>query len=135
MKTNHYECVIILNAALEDEHVNAVLKRFEDYLKANGGEVSAFENWGRKRLAYPIHKSKSGYYAVYRFVSPRELIVKLERTLRLDENVIRYLTVALEPKAVEHFANVKDQLAENPEDVLVENNSDEPIKTDDESVE
>ncbi len=111
MKTNHYESVVILNAALEDEQIGAILKRIEDTITTNGGEITDVEKWGRKRLAYPIQKSKSGFYTVFRFTAPRDLIATLERAYRLDETVIRYLTIVLDKDALAHIDKVKSDKA------------------------
>ena len=61
MKTNHYESVIILNTSLEDTQIDSVLNLVKDQINSNGGQILNIDNWGRKRLAYPIKKSKSGY--------------------------------------------------------------------------
>jgi len=100
MKTNHYESVVIINAALEDDQIDAILGRVEELIKSNGGEITEIDKWGRKRLAYPIQKSKSGYYSVYKFIAPREVVSKLERAYRLEESIIRYLTIVLDKKAL-----------------------------------
>lgn len=107
MKTNHYESVVILNASLEDDQIDSALNRIEDQITTSGGTVNDVDKWGRKRLAYPIQKSKSGYYVVYRFESPRELIAKLERNYRLDENIIRFLTIKLEKQDLENIEKMK----------------------------
>ncbi len=109
MKTNHYESVIILNASLEETQIDSMLSRIEDQITSNGGQVLNVDKWGRKRLAYPIQKSKSGYYIVHQFEAPRELIAKLERNFRLDETVIRYLTIKLEKKDLEQISLKKAQ--------------------------
>ncbi len=113
MKTNHYESVVIINAALEDDQVDATCGRIEELIKSNGGEVTDIDKWGRKRLAYPIQKSKSGYYAVYRFIAPREVVSKLERAFRLDESIIRYLTIVLDKKAIEYGIKPKEVVPES----------------------
>ena len=129
MKTNHYESVVIINAALEDDQIDATSSRIEELIKSNGGEITDIDKWGRKRLAYPIQKSKSGYYSVYRFIAPREVVSKLERAYRLDESIIRYLTIALDKKAVEYGIKTKevvesenDNNSEVTESVQNENN-------------
>ena len=109
MKTNHYESVIILNATLEDTQIDSLLDRIQEQITSNGGQILNVDKWGRKRLAYPIQKSKSGYYVVQQFEAPRELISKLERNFRLDETVIRYLTIKLEKKDLEQISKVKAQ--------------------------
>ena len=109
MKTNHYESVIILNATLEDTQIDSFLDRIQEQITSNGGQILNVDKWGRKRLAYPIQKSKSGHYVVQQFEAPRELISKLERNFRLDETVIRYLTIKLEKKDLEQISKVKAQ--------------------------
>jgi small subunit ribosomal protein S6 len=125
MKTNHYESVVIVNAAHEDDQIEATFSRVEELIKSNGGEISDIDKWGRKRLAYPIHKSKSGYYSVYRFVAPREIVAKLERAYRLDESIIRYLTIVLDKKAIEHGLNSKDEKVLENVTVSVKTDSDQ----------
>lgn len=110
MKTNHYESVVVLNATLEDAQTNSVLNRIEDQISSNSGQILNIDKWGRKRLAYPIHKQKSGFYVVYQYEAPRELITKLERSFRLDENIIRFLTIKLTKKDLEHIAKKKAQI-------------------------
>ncbi|NLT49747.1 MAG: 30S ribosomal protein S6 [Ignavibacteria bacterium] len=107
MKTSHYESVVIINAALEESQIEETISKAEETIKLNGGELSETEKWGRKRLAYPIQKAKSGYYAIFRFSAPTDLISKLERFYRLDENIIRYLTVALDKVALQYIADAK----------------------------
>lgn len=116
MTTRHYESVVILNAALEDDQIEATLTRIQEILKANGAELTELERWGRKRLAYPIQKSKSGYYAIFRFTSPSETIAELERIYRLDETIVRYLTITLGKRDLEHIEKMKEK-AESAEKV------------------
>ncbi len=134
MKTNHYESVIIFNATLEDSQIESILSSLQEQMSANGVDVSGMEKIGRKRLAYPIQKGKSGYYIILHFTSPREYISKYERTLRLDENVIRFLTIKLEKKDLEFIEKKKNQVieeAEKPKEVVVE----EPAKVEEKSTE
>ena len=107
MRKRHYESVVILNATLEDNDIESSLNRIQETLTTNGAEITELEKWGRKRLAYPIQKSKSGYYVVYRFLAPAEAITELERMYRLDENVVRFLTIVLGKKDLEHIEKVK----------------------------
>ena len=109
MLLQQYESVVLLNAALEDEQIEATLKGVVETIKANGGEIVDTEIWGRKRLAYPIAKSKSAYYAIYRFTAPSDLIAKLERFYSLDENIIRYLDIKLDKKAVKYYDEMKSK--------------------------
>ncbi len=112
MKTNHYESVIIFNATLEDSQIESILTSLQEQMTANGVEFSNVEKLGRKRLAYQIQKGKSGFYVILQFASPREYIAKFERNLRLDENIIRFLTIKLEQKDLDFIAKQKVEQAE-----------------------
>jgi len=122
MKTNHYESVIILNATLEDPQVESIISSLEEQMSANGVEISDIEKIGRKRLAYPIQKGKTGYYIVFRFVAPREYIIKYERALRLDENIIRFLTIKLEDKDLAFIEKKKNEAKTEKEEISKEAN-------------
>lgn len=130
MTKRHYESVVILNATLEDEQIESTLTRIQEILKTNGADISEVEKWGRKRLAYPIQKSKSGYYAVLRFEASSEIISELERIYRLDENIVRYLTITLGKKDLEHIAKMKEK-ASQKEAEKVESTDSEDKQTSD----
>ena len=114
MATRHYESVVILNAALEDPQIDEIINSIHQNIKTSGGEISDIENWGRKRLAYAIDNAKSGYYLITRFIAAPTMISEFERSLKLDENVIRYLTIALDKKALEHLKNAANKKEEEP---------------------
>lgn len=107
MKKNNYESAIIINATIEEEQIEAAIKRIEDIIRNNGGEIVEVDKWGRKRLAYSVNKTKSGYYVIIRFQAPPELVSKLERMYQLDEYIIRYLTVKLDKFALEYLDKSK----------------------------
>ncbi|MCK9280831.1 MAG: 30S ribosomal protein S6 [Melioribacteraceae bacterium] len=111
MKQQQYESVVLINATLEDEQIDAIINRIKESITTHGGELIEVDKWGRKRLAYPVQKSKTGYYVVLRFVSDTSLIAIYERGLRLDETVIRYLTIALDKEAIEAIAKQKLKVA------------------------
>jgi small subunit ribosomal protein S6 len=127
MKTNHYECVVIFSATLEDPQIDSTISNLEEQMSANGVEITDIEKWGRKRLAYPINKGKSGYYVIFRFISPREYIAKFERILRLDENIIRFLTIKLEQKDLEFIEKKKAEKLEETKTVVAETPEEEPV--------
>ena len=107
MKTNIYESAVIINAALEDEQIDAVISHIKETILHNGGEIREIENWGRKRLAYMVKKSKIGYYVFFRFNAPSSIVSKLERTYVLDEHILRFLTIKLDNDAIEHIEKHK----------------------------
>jgi len=122
MKTNAYESSVIINAALDDEQIEGVVSRLQEYIINLGGEIIEIDKWGRKRLAYMVNKSKIGYYAIYRFYAPSNVIAKLERSYTLDENILRFLTIQLDQDALEYFEKNKtinpDLIADIPAVVI-----------------
>ncbi len=117
MKTNSYESAVIINAALDDEQIESIITRIKDFITNNGGDIRDIENWGRKRLAYMINKSKIGYYAIFRFDAPTNIISKLERNYTLDEHILRYLTISLDKDAVDYLEKKRSdsQIDSQPE--------------------
>jgi small subunit ribosomal protein S6 len=120
MQTNVYESAIMINAALDDEQIQALISRVKETITNNGGEIREIEDWGRKRLAYVVKKSKVGYYAIFRFNAPSSLIAKLERFYILDEQFLRYLTIKLDTDAVEYLEKNKDKALSQSDDSSVE---------------
>jgi small subunit ribosomal protein S6 len=107
MKTGVYESAVLINAALDDQQIELILTRIKDFINNNGGQIREVDNWGRKRLAYPVEKSKIGYYVIYRFDAPGDIIAKLERIYSLDEQILRYLTLKLDNDALEQLEKNK----------------------------
>jgi len=113
MTDRTYETAVLLNAALEDEQIQSLISRIKELISTNGGEISEIEDWGRKRLAYMVNKNKIGYYAIFRFNALPDLVSKLERFYKLDESVLRYLTIKLSKGALEQMEiNKSKSLAE-----------------------
>lgn len=107
MRINVYESAVMINAALDDELIDSIIARIKETIINNGGEIREIENWGRKRLAYMVKKSKIGYYAIFRFTAPSKIIAKLERFFSLDEQILRYLTIKLDDEAIEYLEKNK----------------------------
>jgi small subunit ribosomal protein S6 len=107
MRTNVYESAVMINAALDDELIDSIVSKIKETIINNGGEIREIENWGRKRLAYMVKKSKIGYYAIFRFTAPSKIIAKLERFFSLDEQILRYLTIKLDGDAVDYLEKNK----------------------------
>jgi small subunit ribosomal protein S6 len=125
MRTGVYESAVLINAALDDQQIDAILTRIKDFIINNGGQIRELENWGRKRLAYPVEKSKIGYYAIYRFDAPSDFIAKLERTYSLDEQILRFVTLKLNSDALEQLeknktlsSTIKDEVVPEAVEVI-----------------
>ncbi|HEY4611941.1 MAG TPA: 30S ribosomal protein S6 [Bacteroidota bacterium] len=95
-----YETTFIVNAGLDDPQIDVVIEKTKEVLVKNGAEVRDLLKWGRKRFAYPIKKKNNGFYTVIEFSAQGDVIAKLERHYQLDENIIRYLTIQLDKKAL-----------------------------------
>jgi small subunit ribosomal protein S6 len=122
MKNRVYESAVLINAALDDETIKNLIARIKDTITTNGGDIMEIEDWGRKRLAYQVKKSKIGYYSIFRFNSPPDLVPKIERFYQLDENILRYLTITLSKEALEQIEidkSLQTQLVEEVEDIPV----------------
>jgi len=126
MRTNVYESAVMINAALDDEQIDAVISRIKEAITNNGGEIRDMENWGRKRLAYVVKKSKVGYYVIFSINAPSSIIAKLERFYSLDEHILRFLTIKLDNDAIEHLEKHKNKsLADT--DAIIDAKIDIPI--------
>lgn len=90
---NQYETVFILNPVLSEEQIRETVDKFTGYLESRGAEIINKENWGLKKLAYPIEKKKSGFYNFVEFRSPGEVIDLYEVEMKRDERIMRFLTV------------------------------------------
>ncbi|GAB3908612.1 30S ribosomal protein S6 [Mucilaginibacter boryungensis] len=95
-----YETVIILTPLLSEDAAKEVIAKFSKILTDNGAEIIQEDNWGLRKLAYPIQKKSTGYYHLTEYKAPGELISKLEVELKRDERVVRFLTIALDKHAV-----------------------------------
>ncbi|WP_203258487.1 30S ribosomal protein S6 [Hyunsoonleella ulvae] len=97
---NHYETVFILNPVLSEDQIKETVKKYEDYLVSKGAKMISKEDWGLKKLAYPIQNKKSGFYHLFEYQVAGEAIEQLEVEFRRDERFMRYLTVKLDKHAV-----------------------------------
>jgi small subunit ribosomal protein S6 len=95
-----YESVIILNPVLSQSQVEETIEKFRSLIKEAGSDMVFEDNWGMKKLAYPIQKKKTGFYYLFEFKGPTELIARLETEYKRDERVMRWLTTALEKEAI-----------------------------------
>lgn len=90
---HEYEVVYIAQSGLDEEGLNALNGRFTQTVTNYGGQITGTEPWGRRNLAYPIKKHFNGHYMLQRFQMPAAGANEVERFLRLNEDVIRYLVI------------------------------------------
>ena len=127
MKTNAYESTVMINAALDDDQIEVEVSRLQENIINFGGEIIEVEKVGRKRLAYIVNKSKIGYYAIFRFNAPSNLVAKLERSYSLNDNVLRFLTILLDKDALEYFEKNKAAAIDLIPDIILPVTPDEVI--------
>ncbi len=106
---NQYETVFICTPVLSEPQVKEAVKKFRDIITTNGCEMLHEENWGMKKLAYPIQKKSTGFYQLFEFKADPVFIAKLETEFRRDERVIRFMTIKLDKFAVE-YSNKRKRL-------------------------
>ena len=98
--TNQYETVFILTPVLSDAQVKEAVQKFKKQITDDGGEIVHEEEWGLRKLAYPIQKKSTGFYHLIEFKTETPLIDNLEVQYRRDERVIRFLTMKMDKHAV-----------------------------------
>jgi small subunit ribosomal protein S6 len=97
-----YELMLVVDPFLEEADTNAMVEKGQEQIKRRGGNVTQVDAWGKRRLAYPINKKLEGFYVLYTFEGEIEgaAIAEIERTLRLDEKVMRVMVTRVPaPKA------------------------------------
>ena len=99
---NQYETVFICTPVLSEAQMKEAVSKFKKVITDIKGEIVYEEDWGLKKLAYPIQKKSTGFYHLIEFRAEPDLIAKLETEYRRDEKVIRFLTFKMEKYAVEY---------------------------------
>jgi len=115
-----YENVFIARQDISGTQVDALADAFTQLITEQGGEVKKRENWGLRNLAYRMNKNRKGHYVLFNIDAPPPAIAELERTMRINEDVLRYLTIRV------------DELEEGPSAVMLNRGSreDRPRRSD-----
>lgn len=98
-----YELTYIINSVVSDDQIKDLVSRVSKFVEENDGELVDVDEWGSRRLAFPIQKKRNGYYVDMVFKAPGSIIPKLERALEIDDNILRYLTLRMDAKMIRHF--------------------------------
>jgi len=93
-----YETTYIINAVLEDAEIEAVIQRVNSFITDQGGKIVEENQWGRRRLAYPIEKKYNGFYVHSVFELDADVLPQLERYFNLEESIMRHLTMQFDSK-------------------------------------
>jgi small subunit ribosomal protein S6 len=98
--TKQYETVIVLTPVLLQEQVDEAVAKYRKFLSDNGAVIVHENNWGLRKLAYPIQKKSTGFYFLFEFQADPTLIAKMEVEYKRDERIMRFLTIALDKHAI-----------------------------------
>jgi small subunit ribosomal protein S6 len=102
-----YENVFIARQDISGAQVDALADQFTQLITEHGGEIKKRENWGLRNLAYRMNKNRKGHYVLFNIDAPSPAVAELERTMRINEDVLRYLTIRV------------DELEEGPSPVML----------------
>ncbi len=97
---NQYETVFIMTPVLSDDQMKETVAKYQKLLKDKGAEIVLENNWGLRKLAYPIQKKSTGFYYLIEFKADGDIIKDVELAFKRDERIIRFLTVKLDKHAV-----------------------------------
>jgi len=98
MSLRHYETMFILKPTLTDEEKANIVENIKNIITQQGGEVVALDNIGVRELAYPIQKFERGHYYIVYYKAPANAVLELERQMRYNEDLLRFMTVKYETK-------------------------------------
>src|SRR5438552_13137932 len=96
-----YELGFILNPEVNEEQTRAILERVDQIVANHGGQIVRVNQWGRRRLGYPIERHRDGFYVFIDMILTPESVIELDRTLKVSEEVLRHLIKRRDPKAVQ----------------------------------
>ncbi|GMT42100.1 MAG: 30S ribosomal protein S6 [bacterium] len=92
-----YEVIYIADPEKTDENVALLAEEIKGFIEKEGGSVDHVEQWGKKKLAYPVKKNRYGFYTLLLVSGQPEIVLKIERSLKLNESIIKYVTLIHHP--------------------------------------
>ena len=123
---NHYETVFILTPVLSEPQMKEAVEKFKTVLTNEGATIVNEENWGMRKLAYPIEKKTTGFYTLVEFDGEPTIVKTLETAFRRDEKVLRFLTFRLD-KFAEEYAIKRRSLKKTAKETV---KAEEPVAKD-----
>lgn len=109
---NQYETVFIATPVLSDAQMKEAVAKYVTFIKDNGGEIVHQEDWGLRKLAYPIQKKTTGFYHLIEFKADPEFIGNLETQYKRDERIIRFHTVSMDKHAIAYAERRRNKISE-----------------------
>ena len=109
---NSYETVFILTPVLSEDQAKEAVQKYESEFKAFGAKIKHSENWGLRKMAYPIQKKSTGFYFLIEFQAEGTAVADIELMFKRDERVLRFLTVKMDKDHLEYSEKRKSKLGE-----------------------
>jgi small subunit ribosomal protein S6 len=103
-----YELAFILNPEVNEEQTQTILGRVSQVVENHGGQIVKVNQWGRRRLAYPIEHHRDGLYVFIDMILTPETVIELERTLKVSEEVLRHMVKRRDPKVVQKEREMRE---------------------------
>ncbi|MDL1965883.1 MAG: 30S ribosomal protein S6 [Candidatus Desulfofervidus auxilii] len=97
MGLQEYETVIIVDPNLSEDQKEEVFAKMENIIKQHNGILKEIEKWGLRDLAFKVNHEQKGYYALLRYYGKSDIVEKLERNIRMNDKIIRFLTIKVSP--------------------------------------
>lgn len=115
--THEYETIFVVEPELAEDTLGSLNEKLGDVIDSNGGQLLFVDDWGKRKLAYPIRKHQRGHYVYLRLLGPGSLIEELERHMRITDTIMRFLTVRIGEdvdvaEATEAAAEIKKKMDE-----------------------
>ena len=88
-----YETMYVIDPTLDEEAVKALIERFSNLITDQGGQIDEIDEWGKRRLAYPLEDHNEGYYVLVNFSAESDLPAELERVYKITDGILRYLII------------------------------------------
>ena len=122
---SYYELTYIISPVLEDKQYPAVIQRINDLITSSGGAVDEVEEWGLRKFAYEMDKKQTGFYVNLYFEAPATAVEPIERAMRIDSEIMRYLTLKYDAKMKRHKELVKNNAVPEVFPIIEEDDSED----------
>jgi small subunit ribosomal protein S6 len=110
---NRYETVFIMTPVLSEDQAAETVEKFKKFLKGKGAKIKHEDNWGLRKLAYPIQKKTTGFYYLLEFEVEGEAITPFETEFRRDERILRFLTTAMDKYHIQYAESRRNKSRES----------------------
>ena len=90
---NKYECLYVIVPELNEEETKSVIEKFNGVITANGGMIENVDEWGKRRLAYPVKKFTDGFFTLVNFEAAPAEIKEIDRVLKINDEILRHMIV------------------------------------------